>query len=124
MKRAICSLSLSLMGVCLLLGLAACSSQPPQTEPQAQTAAPAASEPERHDLHGKVVSIDKGAKSVTVDHAEIPGFMGAMAMPYPVKDESLLDKLSPGDQVNAQVVVDGSGSMWLENIEVAPKPAQ
>jgi protein SCO1/2 len=112
------------MGVFFLLGLAACSSQPSQTEPQAQTAAPAASEPERHDLHGKVVSVDKTAKSVTVDHEEIPGFMGAMAMPYPVKDESLLDTLSPGDQVNAQVVVDGSGSMWLENVVVAPKPAQ
>jgi len=122
-RQYIWSLILSLLGVCLLLGLAACSSQAPPTEPQAQQAPPAAGGPERHELQGKVVSIDKAAKSVTVDHAEIPGFMGAMTMPYPVKDESLLDNLSPGDSVNADVVVDDSG-MWLENIEVAPKPAQ
>lgn len=117
------SLLFSLAGAGLLLGLTACSSQPSQTEPQAQTAPPAASGPERHELQGKVVSIDKTAKSVVVDHGEIPGFMGAMTMPYPVKDASLLDNLSPGDSVNADVVVDDSG-MWLENIKVAPKPAQ
>jgi protein SCO1/2 len=110
------------MGVGLLLGLAACSSQPTSqpaaTEPQAQ--APAASEPQRHNLRGKVVSIDKPAKSVTVDHEEIPGFMGAMAMPYAVKEEALLDSVSPGDPVTAEVVVDDTGSMWLENIQKAP----
>ena len=113
------SVLLSLAGACLLLGLAACSSQPSQTEPQAQQAPPAASGPERHDLRGKVVSIDKAGKSVVVDHEEIPGFMGAMAMPYPVKDEALLDSVSPGDPVTAEVVVDNSGSMWLENIKRA-----
>jgi len=117
------SLMLPLPAGCLFLGLLACSSQPPQPEPaaqQAEPAPPAASEPQRHDLQGKVVSIDKAGKSLVVDHQEIPGFMGAMAMPYPVKDEKLLDNLSPGDPVNAQVVVDSSGSMWLENIKKTP----
>ncbi|MGH9783985.1 MAG: copper-binding protein [Terriglobia bacterium] len=113
----------SLMGMCLLLGLTACGSQPSQTTPQAEPAPPAASGPERHDLRGKVVSIDKAAKSVVVDHEEIPGFMAAMAMPYAVKDETLLDNLTPGDPVTAEVVVDDSGSMWLENIVAGPKPA-
>ena len=117
----ILSLFLFLTGVSLFLGLAACGSQPPsQTAPPAEPAAPAAAGPERHELQGKVVSVDKAAKSVTVNHGEIPGFMGAMTMPYPVKDESLLNNLSPGDSVNADVVVDDSG-MWLENIKVAPK---
>lgn len=114
-------------GVWLVLGLTACTSQPPANEPQAEqappTESPAAQEPARHALNGKVVSIDKPGKSLVVDHGEIPGFMQAMTMPYPVKDETLLDKLSPGDPVNAEVVVDSSGSMWLENIVVAPNPA-
>ena len=120
------SLILALTGGCLFLGLTACSSQPTQTESSAPPAeqAPAAAEPQRHELRGKVVSVDKAGKSLTVDHEEIPGFMGAMAMPYPVKDEKLLDNLSPGDPVTAQVVVDSSGSMGLENIAAAPKPAQ
>lgn len=113
---------LAITGVCLLLGLTSCSSQPSQDEPQAQQAPPAG-EPQRHDLRGKVVSIDKAGKSLVVDHEAIPDFMGAMTMPYPVKDETLLDNLSPGDQVNAQIVVDDTG-MWLENIVVAPTPTQ
>ena len=100
-----------------------CSSPPAQNEPQAQQAQPTEQKTERHELQGKVVSIDKAGKSVTVDHQEIPGFMGAMTMPYPVKDERLLDNLSPGDQVDAQVVAD-SASMWLENIVVVQKAAK
>ena len=46
--------------------------------------------------------------------------MGAMTMPYPVKDERLLENLSPGDQVAAQVVAT-KDSFWLENIVVAKK---
>src|SRR3990172_3882118 len=108
---------LSMAVASLLIGVTACSSQPAQDEPQAQQAPPAAGEPQRHDLRGQVVSIDKAAKSLTVNHEEIPGLMGAMTMPYPVKDESLLDNLSPGDQVNAQVVVEEGTGMWLEKIE-------
>ena len=123
-RSLIRSMILAITGVCLLLGLTSCSSQPSQDEPPAQQAPPAAGEPQRHDLRGTVVSIDKAGKSLTVNHEEIPGLMGAMTMPYPVKDESLLDNLSPGDQVNAQVVVEEGAGMWLENIVVAPKPAQ
>ena len=111
------SLILSITGVSLFFWLTACSSPPAQNEPQAQQAQPTEQKTERHELNGKVVSIDKAGKTVTVDHKEIPGFMGAMTMPYPVKDEHLLDNLAPGDQVNAQIVAD-SKSMWLENIEV------
>jgi protein SCO1 len=98
----------------LCLGLAACSSPEPS---QAQTPAPAAAAQtaQRYDLKGKVVAVDKIGKKLTVDHEAIPGFMGAMTMPYPVKDEHLLDNLSPGDQVTAKVVSSG-GEIWLENI--------
>ena len=36
------------------------------------------------------MAIDKVNKKLTVDHEAIPGFMGAMTMAYPVKDEQLL----------------------------------
>ena len=117
------SLILSITGVSLFIWLTACSSPPAQNEPQAQQAQPTEQKTERHELKGKVVSIDKAGKTVTVDHQEIPGFMGAMTMPYPVKDERLLDNVAPGDQMNAQVVAD-SNSMWLENIVVTQKAAK
>ena len=121
--RTLRSLTLTFTGVSLLLWLAACSSQPSRNEPAAQQAQPTEQKTERHQLNGKVVSIDKAGKTVTVDHKEIPGFMGAMTMPYPVKDEHLLDNLSAGDQVKAQVVAD-SASMWLENVVVVQKAAK
>jgi Cu/Ag efflux protein CusF len=117
------ALPLSLTMTALCLGLVACSSQPKPTEAQTQTQSPQ-TQPQRYDLRGKVVSVDKSGKKLTVDHEAIPGFMGAMTMPYPVKDEHLLDNLSPGDQVTAKVV-SGGGQFWLENIETtnaAPSP--
>jgi protein SCO1/2 len=72
----------------------------------------------RYHLTGKVVSVDKRAKMLNVDGEAIPGFMSAMTMPYKVKPESELEKLSPGDAITADVVVSGDGA-WLENVSVA-----
>ena len=108
----------------LCLGLMACSSD--SAPKPAETPAPAAATPgataQRYDLKGKVVAVDKPGKKLTVDHETIVGFMSAMTMPYPVKDEHLLDNLAPGDQVTAKVVSSG-GDVWLENIvKAAPPP--
>jgi protein SCO1/2 len=77
----------------------------------------------RYHLTGKVVSVDKRAHMLIVDGQDIPGFMPAMTMPYQVKPESELDKLSPGDVITADVVVSGENA-WLENISVTGHPAQ
>jgi protein SCO1 len=71
----------------------------------------------RYHLKGKVISIDKRANMANIDGEEIPGFMGAMAMPYVVKPASELDQLSPGDVLTADVVVQGDDS-WIENVVV------
>jgi protein SCO1 len=76
----------------------------------------------RFELKGTIVSIDRSAKQVTIDHEDIPGFMGAMTMPYAVKDERALEPLAPNDLVTAKVVVGSGGSNWLEEI-VVTKPA-
>jgi protein SCO1/2 len=72
-------------------------------------------------LKGTIVSIDKSAKLVTVDHEAIPGLMGAMTMPYGVKDERLLDTLAPGDEVTAQVVT--GSPYWLDDVHVTKRGA-
>jgi hypothetical protein len=38
-------------------------------------------------LQGIVVSVDKTKQQIVVNHKDIPGFMGAMTMPYPVAVE-------------------------------------
>ncbi len=75
-----------------------------------------------YQLNGRVTAIDKPNKSLTVDGDEIPGFMAAMQMPYDVKDASLLDKLSVGDRITADVVVHDDDS-WLEQIKVTQAAA-
>jgi protein SCO1/2 len=78
----------------------------------------------RHTLTGRVVSIDKSTHSINVDGDEIPGFMAAMTMPYQVKDAGALEKLSPGDQIKAEIVMGNDGA-YLDNIvavQKAPSP--
>jgi len=55
-----------------------------------------------------------------VDGEEIPGFMAAMTMPYPVHDPKTLSALHPGDEISADVVVTADGA-YLENIVVTKK---
>ena len=74
----------------------------------------------RYTLTGRIVSIDKPSQSITVDGDEIPGFMAAMTMPYQVKDAAVLEKLSPGDQIKAEIVV-GNDSAYLEDVVVVRK---
>ena len=114
-------LCLRMIAIGALFVVAGCSPSPKQDTspaPKQETSSVAST---RYDLKGKIVSVDKSAKQLTVDHEAIPGFMGAMTMGYPVKDERALDGLAPGDQITAKVV-SSNGSYWLEEMTVV-KPS-
>ena len=101
----------------LLLLAMSCSKPAPQSPAHLQ----------RYHLTGRIVSTDKRANSIMIDGDDIPGYMAAMAMPYPVKDPHLLDILKSGDQITADVLVQGDDS-WIENVVVTghsapPQPA-
>jgi protein SCO1/2 len=89
-------------------------------------AAPTAGQ--RHPLKGKVVEVDLAARTVTIAHEDIPGFMPAMTMPFVVleKDSPLLRDVAPGDEITATLVVPDS-RYWLEDLVVVrrgkPDPA-
>lgn len=85
-----------------------------------QPAAPAAPAAAKFSLEGKIVDVDRQHKELVVDHKEIPGFMSAMTMPYPVKTPSDLDKVSVGDQITADLV-SSDGQFKLDNIVVVKK---
>ena len=95
------------------LALAACSSPKPAEPEQG---------PKRYALAGRVVSVEKAKNQVVVDAGDIPGFMMAMTMGYDVKDPSVLNSLSPEDQIKADVVVN-QNDVHLENIVVVKKAA-
>ena len=105
---------LVLSGIAIPIGLTGCSSPKPEQQDQSTG---------RYPLSGRVVSVDKEKLQVVVDAADVPGFMMAMTMGYAVKNPSLLEPLSPEDQITADVVVNGN-DVWLENIVVVKKPDQ
>jgi Cu/Ag efflux protein CusF len=106
-------------GSSLCVWLIGCTSPKP-AQPVSQSAP---STPRRYSLQGRVVSVEKDKQQVVVDHGEITGFMMAMTMGYSVKNPTVLDSLSPEDQITADVVVNGD-AVWLENIVVVKKADQ
>ncbi len=80
----------------------------------------------RYPFTGRVVSVDHQDRSAIINGNDIPGFMDAMAMPYKVKPDSVLDQLSRGDSISAEVVVvqpagnsdNSAPDYWLENVKV------
>ena len=72
------------------------------------------------ELKGVVVSVDFTAHRITVDHEEIPNYMMAMAMPFKVKDTTLLLKVQPGDTVQGVLAVSRTES-WIESLAIISK---
>ena len=79
----------------------------------------------RYALTGTVKSVDAGDRTLVVAHGDIPGVMPAMTMQYQAANGEDLKKVSPGDQIRADLVVQGS-MMRLEHIQVtgSTKPRQ
>jgi Cu/Ag efflux protein CusF len=102
-------------GISLVSALAGCGSSNPPQQP--------AGGAQRYHMAGRVVSVEPSKQQVTVDAGDIPGFMSAMTMGYPVKNPNLLAPISPEDQITADVVVNGN-DMYLENIVVVKKADQ
>lgn len=61
-----------------------------------------------YDGVGVVVSIDRDAGTIEINHEDIKDFMTAMTMSFKARRPSLLDNLAPGDRVEFQLRDDGS----------------
>jgi protein SCO1/2 len=109
LPRLACGFGVLIFMAVAALTVAGCSSKQP------------APEGKRYAMKGKVLSVAKAEGSATIDADTIPGFMDAMAMPYPIPDEKALANLSAGDEITADVVVTGDGKYHLENIVVTKK---
>ena len=113
----------------LLVGMIGCgssaqpkTSSPPavRSEPQPASLPTADSAPKTYHLEGTVVSIDRQQKRLVVDGKDIPGFMAAMTMPYPVADDQTLNRVKPGDEITAEVVAKDS-DIHIDNVAVVKK---
>ena len=92
-----------------MIGLEGCRSAPPAAEPQATGST--------YQLRGIVVSSDAAKGIVTIDAEAIPGFMGAMTMPYKLAQPGVATELHTGDHVTARLRVSSDASV-IDQIDV------
>ena len=52
---------------------------------------------------GVVTSVNSKSGEVSIDHEDIPGFMSAMEMTFPVRDRGIIKGLNPGDKVEFEL---------------------
>ena len=69
-----------------------------------------------YQMRGEVVSLDPAGQLATVKHGKIEGWMEAMTMEFPVKEQPEFDKLRAGEKINATVFVQGN-SYWVAEIQ-------
>ncbi|MEJ7848985.1 MAG: SCO family protein [Pyrinomonadaceae bacterium] len=95
--------------------LAACQKTEKPTAP---------AETKRYDLKGKVISVDRANKKAKIEHENIPGFMEAMTMDFPIREDWIWDDLLPGSEIRAELVVDNAAKdpYYLEKIGIVAAP--
>ena len=102
-------------GLAVLLALLPLACSKRETAAPAKTTAASATA-KRYDLRGIIRGVDVAKREVTVDHEEIPGYMDAMTMSFPVRDDpQVFEILRAGDRLEAKLVVD-ERDYWLEQI--------
>ena len=67
-------------------------------------------------VKGVVMKIQDEGRTLIIDHEEMPGYMGAMTMPFRVKQVDDSAKLTPGDEILFTYKV-AELSSWIEGIE-------
>lgn len=77
----------------------------------------ACSQGDAYIVEGTVVEV-RGRYEVVVDHEAIEGLMGAMTMPFEVRDPAVIEGLKPGDRIVARLIIDAKGS-YLERVRVS-----
>ena len=68
---------------------------------------------DRYHLRGLVLATSAATDEITVRHGDIPGFMPAMTMAYKLKDPTEIQKLKPGDEISADILVHSDSDDYL-----------
>jgi len=70
-----------------------------------------------HQARGVVLEVDRATSTLTVSHDEIPGYMGAMVMPFTVRDPKALADVHPGDRIAFRLNV-GNDRTHIDRLEL------
>lgn len=68
-----------------------------------------------------MVGVDKVNHVVTIAHEDIKDYMPGMTMPFNVRDDWVFEIAAPGNQIAANLIVDGTQS-WLEDVVITEGP--
>lgn len=74
---------------------------------------------QKYHVTGLLLSADPSHHTITVSCKEIPGYMDAMVMSFPVRDAKMPDGLRPGVTVEFTLIVEKESS-FAEGIRVVP----
>lgn len=99
----------AIVALAFLAGSAACSRPEP---------------PRQYPLQGQILAVHPERQEVTIRHEDIPQFMPAMTMTYPVATRELFEGRAPGELVSATLeVVDSTGRLVaITRTGMAPLP--
>ncbi len=106
------AIALGILTPCVGCGRSASpTTQASRPNPDAKPSRPAPTEEPApksmtYKLVGQVRQVNPGSGTVSIHHEEIPGFMGAMTMPFTLKGRTILDDLQPGDEVEGTLRVE------------------
>jgi Cu/Ag efflux protein CusF len=70
-----------------------------------------------HTLRGKVEGVDATAKSLTVNHGKVEGWMDGMTMKYKIDNADVFKNVKAGDTIEATVY---DGDYTLYKVHVVP----
>jgi protein SCO1/2 len=72
----------------------------------------------KHHVRGIVVASDAKTGAVTLDTEAIPGYMGAMTMPYTLAQPNIATELHPGDTITATLTATADADVLDEIVVV------
>ena len=73
------------------------------------------------EVKGIVRKISENENTIHIEHEEIPNYMGAMTMPFLVRDKNVFEIIRRGDEIKFELNVTDKES-WIEQIDVVLRP--
>ncbi len=111
-------MSIARFGVAVLVSSAALMVLPSACRKESESTAgvelhPTAVTVKHYRLEGMVLATSTATGEITIKHGDVPGFMPAMTMVYKVKNPVDVQKLKPGDDITADVLVPSDSDNYL-----------
>jgi protein SCO1/2 len=78
--------------------------------------------PKRYQLQGQILAINTDKRELTISHGDIPNFMPAMVMIYPVANAQMLEGRTPGETVTAVLEVENNLPRLVEITHTGTAP--